>query len=140
MHEAKLTVPLDDAVQVSAFNNRTVPDVPELVRYECELIGDFIDSYGMAEHSDGDYVRYDQVAKVIHGWTTKLFDQVITIEGLRNRVKAAETKLAEYEKQEPVAWQHAITYPDGVKYIGVLSKTPKPQARPLYAAPAPKSA
>lgn len=158
MHEAKLTVPLDDAVQVSAFNARAVPDVSDLEVIGFTHIGTInllmhghIGRASIAPTAGGNFdepvVLHSQATAIIAAkdknialWKEFCGYYANKFAAERIKLNAAEAKLKKYEQQDPVAMRYdwdgyGFQYIDGGS--GSDWQTRKQDAEPLYASPAP---
>lgn len=126
--------------------SRAVPDVPELVRYRLNSLGELVYS------ENGSYVLHSQAAEIIaakqyaydveynslvdrHNQAVQQIEKWIdTCSELEQRAEAAEAKLAQYEAQEPIGVIH-----QGIFYsMADIEEYPEYQCgTKIYTSPAP---
>lgn len=116
---------------ITHWNTRAVPDVPELVRYEYDILLGKMDKY-----NEGEYVRYDQAAVIISAKDAsynKLEAAWLNAEG---KITELEAKLAQIKAQEPVAWMHPTAGWTDVSKSKIAAHCKHgTDPKPLYAAP-----
>lgn len=100
LREGKEAAKLAERI-VALENTRAAPDVPELVRYDLDKRG--VPWIEMEQRDDGDYVRYDQAAKVVAKLTKDANHQCRERVKEFERAEAAEAKYTELES----AWLNA---------------------------------
>lgn len=121
------------------LNTRAVPYVPELVRLH-------IDSEGVQECKDGDYVLHSQAAEIIAAKDAEIekikdenritFDKYLDAHNENVTLKA---KLAQYEAQDPVGFVAKGFFNQNLTIYDEFFRTVKQKENfvPLYASPAP---
>lgn len=117
---------------------RPVPDVPELVRYAMSLSYAVVGGHSpkLEEVKDGALVLHSQAVAVIAEWRKRYHETHELLLNVDEKLQTAETKLAQYEAQEPVAWMYVND--DGeCEQIEYGKSFDDPHITNLYTSPAP---